>query len=224
MFKNGPQVTLQFPAIRFHVGEYANHVYETNNPVASIVDMESGLFLPPPQNGGYLYTKGGFLRRSIRPTSPLHLTSLVASGNAQTLKFEYEISSIPPPEVSGIRYSAEELTNYQLQITNSGAIVVQNDDRFANSIQAWFALYSALHLYLLGSADRQAAKTPKLSPEPRTLSTSPSTAFRATPYRWTEATATVFAIRTLATFTMVCMAWRGPTIATSPVPPRIPIP
>jgi hypothetical protein len=59
------KVTIQIPAINFRTGPYANNIYETTNSVSEIIDKVLGVFLPTPQNGGYLYTSDGFLPKNL---------------------------------------------------------------------------------------------------------------------------------------------------------------
>jgi hypothetical protein len=127
------KVTIQIPAINFQTGPSANNVYETNNPASEIIDGVPGIFLPPPQNGGYLYTLDGFLPENIRPSELLNLSYFAASNNGNNTSFTYVTNPNPPPNVSSVTYPTQ-IPGYMLQITNAGGLVIQGLGTLGNII------------------------------------------------------------------------------------------
>lgn len=130
---NVTRVTLQLPSISFVTGPFANNQYETDNQISELIDKVPGLFLPPPQNGGYLYTKDGFLPSELRPNEVLPRTYFGPSNNGQNIPFIYLASSNPPPEVSNVIYHPPQV-GYQIQITHSGGLVIQGIGTLGNII------------------------------------------------------------------------------------------
>ena len=130
------QVTLQLPAISFETGPYANNFYELNNPISEIIDQVPGIFLPPPQNGGYLYTKGGFLPEELRPSDVLSRTYFGPCNNGQNIPFNY-IPIIPPPgavpAVTGVSYNTPQ-AGYLIRVTNSGGLAIEGTGTLGNII------------------------------------------------------------------------------------------
>ena len=127
-------VTIQIEnPINFVTGPYANNLYELNNPVSEIIDGAPGLFLPPPQNGGYLYTKDGFLPCDIRPNSVMTRTYFGPSNNGQNIPFNYVISATPPPDVSGVLVTPPG-PGYLIRVTNSGGLVIEGIGTLGNII------------------------------------------------------------------------------------------
>ena len=118
------KVTLQLPAINFETGPYANNVYETNNPVSEPIDEVVGLFLPPPQNGGYLYTKAGYLPKELRPNELMTRAYFGPCNNGQNIPFHYIQNPNPPPITNGVVFTAP-INGYILRITNTGAIALE---------------------------------------------------------------------------------------------------
>jgi len=127
------RVTLQLPSISFETGPFANNVYELNNPISEIIDQVPGLFLPPPQNGGYLYTKDGYLPRDLRPSDVLPRTFFGPSNNGQNIPFTYNANGTPPPNVSSVTYTNPQ-AGYQIRITNSGGLAIEGIGTLANII------------------------------------------------------------------------------------------
>jgi hypothetical protein len=130
---NATRVTLQLPSISFETGPFANNQYETANPISAIIDKVPGLFLPPPQNGGYLYTKDGFLPSDLRPTEVLPRTYFGPSNNGQNIPFIYVANPNPPPNVSNVIYQTPQ-PGYQIQVTHSGGLVIQGIGTLGNII------------------------------------------------------------------------------------------
>jgi hypothetical protein len=130
---NATRVTLQLPSISFETGPLANNVYETANPISEIVDRVQGQFLPPPQNGGYLYTKGGFLPKELRPNEVLPRTYFGPSNNGQNIPFIYVTNPNPPPNVSSVIYQSPP-AGYQIRVTNSGGLVIEGIGTLGNII------------------------------------------------------------------------------------------
>ena len=116
--KDGFKVTIQVPAINFETGPFANNIYETANPVTG------GNYLPPPQNGGYLYTLSGFLPKELRPNELINLTYFAGSNNGNNTAFSYGPPLSFPSPIAG----------YLLQLTNAGALVIQGIGTPANLI------------------------------------------------------------------------------------------
>jgi len=110
--KEGPKVTIQLPQVNFLTGPIANAPFEQP-------------FLPPPLQGGYLYTSGCFLPEDIRPTDIVYRSWLAASNNGLSLPFSFlqDPSTFPTPPVG-----------YIVSITNAGALVVQGPGTFGNII------------------------------------------------------------------------------------------
>lgn len=131
--KDGYRVTLQLPNISFITGPYANNVYELNNPISELIDEVVGLFLPPPQNGGYLYTKDGFLPPELRPTDLLSRTYFGPSNNGQNIPFNYVANGTPPPDVSSVIYNTPQ-AGYLIRVTNSGGLAIEGIGTLANII------------------------------------------------------------------------------------------
>ena len=128
------QVTIQIEnPINFVTGPYANNFYETNNPISEIIDGVPGLFLPPPQNGGYLYTKDGFLPSDLRPNSVLTRAYFGPSNNGQNIPFNYVINDTPPPDVSGVLVTPPS-PGYLIRVTNSGGLVIEGIGTLGNII------------------------------------------------------------------------------------------
>ena len=128
------KVTLQLPGINFETGPYANDLYETNNPLIEpqLVDTPS-VYIPAPQQGGYLYTKKGFLPEELRPNEVLTRAFFGPSNNGNNLPFHYVVNQNPPPTVSSITYTPP-LSGFQIRITNSGGLVIEGTGTFANII------------------------------------------------------------------------------------------
>jgi len=127
------KITIQIPAINFYTGLYANSIYETANPSSEIIDKVPGNFLPPPQNGGYLYTTDNFLSKDLRPNELLNLSYFAASNNGNNTAFFYKTNPNPPPAVSSVKYP-DQIPGYMLQITNAGGLVVQGLGTLGNII------------------------------------------------------------------------------------------
>ncbi|MBS0654743.1 MAG: hypothetical protein JSR46_03115, partial [Verrucomicrobia bacterium] len=128
--------TLQLPTIAFETGPFANNLYELSNPISEPgAPPGSALYLPPPQNGGYLYTKDGFLPRHLRPKDVMPRSYFGPSNNGQNIPFEYtpDIQNPTPPFVTGVVYNAPE-AGYILRITNAGGIVVEGTGKLGNLI------------------------------------------------------------------------------------------
>lgn len=120
---NSTRVTLQLPSISFETGPSANNLYETANPISQIIDRVPGLFLPAPQNGGYLYTKDGFLPKELRPNEVLPRTYFGPSNNGQNIPFTYVANPNPPPNVNNVLFQSPQ-SGYQIQVTHSGGLVI----------------------------------------------------------------------------------------------------
>ena len=129
------KVTIQIDnPINFVTGPYANNVYETNNPVSEIIDGVPGLFLPPPQNGGYLYTTDDTrLPNCARPNTLMTQAFAGESNNGQNIPFNYIISDAPPPDVSGVTFTPPQ-PGYIIRVTNSGGLVIEGQGTLANFI------------------------------------------------------------------------------------------
>lgn len=127
------KVTIQLPAINFETGPFANSVYETNNPVSEPIDEVVGLFLPPPQNGGYLYTKGGFLPKELRPNELMTRAYFGPCNNGQNIPFHYVQNVIQPPVSGAITFTAP-ISGYILRVTNTGGIVLEGTGTMGNII------------------------------------------------------------------------------------------
>ena len=130
--KSVTKITLQFPAINFETGPFANNIYETNNPVINTIIGGSSLFLPPPQNGGYVYTKKGFLPDCLRPNEVLTRSFFGPNNNGQNIPFHY-IPSFSSPAVSEVTFTAP-ISGFLLRITNSGGLVLEGAGTMANII------------------------------------------------------------------------------------------
>lgn len=130
------RVTLQLPTINFETGPYANNAYEIANPISEVIDQVPGVFLPPPQNGGYLYTKSGFLPKELRPNELLTRAYFGASNNGQNIPFDY-VPDVPPPgalpTVTGVIYTPPE-AGYIVRITNSGGLAIEGTGTLGNII------------------------------------------------------------------------------------------
>lgn len=128
LYKNGPSRIVQFPTINFNTGQYANNLYELNNPISSNQDGTPGTFLPPPcpQNGGYVFTKSGQLPKEFRPTQTMPLTITAASNTPNIIPFDYITNPATPsiPGVSGVTYE-KQISGYQIQITRAGDIQIK---------------------------------------------------------------------------------------------------
>ena len=133
---NQTRVTLQIPSIGFVTGPFANQAYETVNPVSELIDEVPGIFLPPPQNGGYLYTKGGFLPEELRPNEVMPRSYFGASNNGQNIPFNY-LPEFPAkgmlPTVNGVSFTPP-LTGYMIRLTNAGGLVVEGTGTLGNII------------------------------------------------------------------------------------------
>jgi hypothetical protein len=127
------RVTIQLPNISFETGPYANSPYELTNPISEIIDGVPGLFLPPPQNGGYLYTKAGFLPEKLRPNDVMSRTYFGPSNNGQNIPFSYITNPTPPPNVSGVTYDTPK-PGYLIRVTNSGGLAIEGIGTLANII------------------------------------------------------------------------------------------
>lgn len=130
------RVTLQLPTINFETGPYANNLYELNNPISEPpgIAPEPGIYLPPPQNGGYLYTKDGFLPYDLRPVDVMPRTFFGPSNNGQNIPFTFITNTVsPPPNVSGVIYNAPE-AGYLIRITNTGGLVIEGIGTLGNII------------------------------------------------------------------------------------------
>lgn len=111
ILKKGQQVTVQIPSINFVTGPLANASYEKP-------------FLPPPIEGGYLYTADGFLPKNLRPNDVVYRSWLGASNNGLSLPFSFgQPNNFPIPPVG-----------YIVSITNAGALVIQGAGTFCNII------------------------------------------------------------------------------------------
>jgi hypothetical protein len=127
------RVSLQLPSINFITGPFANNIYEINNPLSEAIDGEPGDFSPPPQNGGYLYTKEGFLPPRLRPNDVLTRSYFGPSNNGQNIPFNYVPNITPPPNVSNVTYNAPQ-AGYLIRITNSGGLEIEGIGTLANII------------------------------------------------------------------------------------------
>jgi hypothetical protein len=133
--KDGPKVTIQFPVINFETGQFANNPYEIANPTLIVLGVppEFATFSPPPQNGGYLFTKKGFLPKCLRPNELQNLSYFAASNNGMNSTFNYIVNYDFNPPVTGI--TNDPITpGYILQINNIGALIIQGMGTFANII------------------------------------------------------------------------------------------
>ena len=138
ILKEADKATIQISAINFLTGPFANNPYELNNPASEIIDGVPGLFLPPPQNGGYLFTKSGYLPKSIRPNELLNLSYFAASNNGMNQTFVYIPNGAtgatgPEPAVSSIE-SGPVQPGYVLQVTSEGALIIQGMGTIGNII------------------------------------------------------------------------------------------
>lgn len=127
------RVTIQIPAINFQTGQFAFDPYEISNPSSEIIDGVPGLFFPPPQNGGYLNTKQGFLPEDLRPNELLNLTYFAGSNNGYNTSFVYVPNPNPPPAVNSV-IAPDVLSSYQVQITHEGGLVIQGRGTLGNII------------------------------------------------------------------------------------------
>src|SRR5208282_1705989 len=75
--KVGNKVTLQFPAINFQTGPYANNLYEPPTNPYSPAPPPSPPY--PPVAGGYIYTTAGYLPKHVRPTDIINRSWLAPS-------------------------------------------------------------------------------------------------------------------------------------------------
>lgn len=111
--KEGSKVTIQLPQVNFVTGPIANAFYEQP-------------FLPPPLQGGYLYTSDGFLPEGLRPANVVYRSWLAASNDGLSLPYIFpkeDQSTFPTPPIG-----------YIVSITNAGALVVQGPGTFGNII------------------------------------------------------------------------------------------
>jgi hypothetical protein len=109
IIKEGPKVTIFFPLINFE----------------TLATITNPLNLQPLVFGGYLYTSNGFLPENIRPNDLVNRAIVAASNNGASEAFSLtqDPSTLPTPPVG-----------YILQVTNSGALVVQCAGTFGNII------------------------------------------------------------------------------------------
>jgi len=157
------RVTLQLPSISFETGPFANNPYELTNPISEIIDGVPGLFLPPPQNGGYLYTKDGYLPRELRPSDVLPRTFFGPSNNGQNIPFNYISNESPPPNVSGVTYTPPQ-PGFQIRITNSGGLVIEGIGTLANIIPPGTQQLSATDLsYIVKPYKQHICKDTRIS-------------------------------------------------------------
>ena len=119
IIKDGAKVTIQIPFINFQTGQFAN------------IPEEDGL-LPPPNNGGYVYTLKGNLPKKIRPNSSINMTYFAGSNNGynQTFTFNGLITDTPPIPITFTPPQA----GYLLQISNSGALTILGIGTLGNII------------------------------------------------------------------------------------------
>lgn len=112
ILKEGQKVTLQLPSINFVTGPTANASFEQP-------------FLPPPIEGGYLYTSDGFLPEHLRPNDIVYRSWIAAANDGLSLPFSFaqDPSTFPVPP-----------SGYIVSITNAGALVVQGAGTFCNII------------------------------------------------------------------------------------------
>jgi hypothetical protein len=114
--KDESLVTLNLPLINFQTGQVS-----TDDPY-----FPSGQVIPGfPPLGGYLYTADGFLPKDLRPIDLVPRAIVAASNNGMSPVFSFtqDPDTLPQPPAG-----------YIVQVTNAGAIVVQQAGTFGNII------------------------------------------------------------------------------------------
>jgi hypothetical protein len=132
IIKEGPKVTIQLPCINFETGQFANDLYEVNNPTAGpLVGIPN--FLPPPQNGGYLFTSKGFLPKELRPTDLINQSYFGPSNDGMNIPFNYTGIDLTTGKAAGVDY-VPPVPGFMIQVTREGGLIVQGLGTLGNII------------------------------------------------------------------------------------------